>query len=112
MRATFSARRSSFFKQYCALYGSHGFDLPALILRVYLHYGPYVKRTGTTLPRQRMDLLLVPGRRRMVLELDGVQHYARDGQPRPNLYAMMVSEDCKLKLKLAGYEVYRFDVRS
>lgn len=95
------------FKQYCSLYGSHGFDLPALIPQVYLHYDPYTKRTGATLARQRMDfLLLLANRRRIVLELDGQQHYSRGGQPRPDLYAEMVSED--RRLRLAGYEVYRF----
>lgn len=95
------------FKQYCTLYGSHGFDLPALIPQVYLHYDPYTKRTGATLARQRMDfLLLLANRRRIVLELDGKQHYSRDGRARPDLYAEMVSED--RRLRLAGYEVYRF----
>ncbi|GAA5199415.1 hypothetical protein GCM10023346_39070 [Arthrobacter gyeryongensis] len=95
------------FKHYCALYGTHGYELPALIPQVYLHYDPYTTRTGATLPRQRMDfLLLLPNRRRIVLELDGVTHYAANGKPRPDLYAAMVSED--RKLRLAGYEVYRF----
>ncbi|GAA4362565.1 hypothetical protein [Paeniglutamicibacter cryotolerans] len=96
------------FQQYCSLYGAHGFDLPALIPQVYLHYDPYTKRHGGTLPRQRMDfLLLLPNRRRVVLELDGVQHYADpDGRAKPRLYAEMVAED--RRLRLTGYEVYRF----
>lgn len=96
------------FRTYCSLYRSHGFDLPALIPQVYLHYDPYTRRTGATLPRQRMDfLLLLPGRRRVVLELDGIQHYAKaDRQASPTLYAQMMSED--RKLRLAGYEVFRF----
>jgi hypothetical protein len=96
------------FQQYCSLYGSHGFDVPALIPQVYLHYDPYTKRTGATLARQRMDfLLLLPNRRRVVLELDGIQHYAdSQGRAQPRLYAEIVAED--RKLRLAGYEVYRF----
>lgn len=96
------------FQQYCSLYGSHGFGLPALVPQVYLHYDPYTKRNGGTLPRQRMDfLLLLPNRRRVVLELDGVQHYAdTDGRAKPRLYAEMVAED--RRLRLTGYEVYRF----
>ncbi|GAB3557817.1 hypothetical protein GCM10027405_03280 [Arthrobacter alkaliphilus] len=95
------------FDQYCTLYRMYGFDLPALIPQVYLHYDPYTKGTGATLTRQRMDfLLLLPNRRRIVIELDGVQHYALNGHPRPDLYAAMVAED--RKLRLAGYEVYRF----
>jgi hypothetical protein len=96
------------FTEYCRLYKTNGFDTPALVPQVYLHYDPYTPRTGATLVRQRMDfLLLLPGRRRVVLEIDGVQHYA-DSQRRaaPERYAQMVSED--RKLRLAGYEVYRF----
>jgi hypothetical protein len=99
------------FEQYCKRYGAHGFDIPALIPQVYLHYDPYTKRTGATLPRQRMDfLLLLPSRRRIVLELDGKQHYAEDdGKASPRRYAEMVRED--RELRLAGYEVYRFGGR-
>lgn len=95
------------FDSYCALYRTRGFDLPALIPQVYLHYDPYTKRAGGKLVRQRMDfLLLLPNRRRIVIELDGQQHYANNGRPRPDLYAAMVSEDRRLRLD--GYEVYRF----
>lgn len=96
------------FTVYARRYKTHGFDVPALIPQVYLHYDPYTQRTGATLSRQRMDfLLLLPGRRRVVLELDGIQHYA-DAQHRasPQRYAQMVAED--RRLRLAGYEVYRF----
>lgn len=52
-------------------------------------------------------LLLLPNRRRVVIELDGIQHYADSARrASPELYAKMVAED--RKLKLAGYEVYRF----
>ena len=88
--------------------GANGFDLPALIPQVYLHYDPYTKWTGATLFRQRMDfLMLLPGRRRVVLEIDGVQHYAtEDRRADPRRYAEMVAAD--RELTLAGYEVYRF----
>lgn len=97
------------FRRYCSLYGTHGFDLPALIPQVYLHLDPYTKQKGGTLIRQRMDfLLLLPNRKRVVLELDGVQHYAdiATGHAKPRLYAEMVAED--RRLRLSGYEVYRF----
>lgn len=96
------------FTVYCRLYRTHGFDLPALIPQVYLHYDPYTKHTGATLLRQRMDfLVLLPGRRRVVLELDGVHHYSdARRQADPARYAEMVAED--RKLRLAGYEVFRF----
>lgn len=58
--------------------------------------------------RQRMDfLMLLPQDQRIVIEIDGKQHYANEaGQAQPRLYAEMVAED--RRLRLAGYEVYRF----
>lgn len=96
------------FSEFCKRYGSIGFDHPALIPQVYLHYDPYTRRTGATLPRQRMDfLMLLPRRRRVVLEIDGIQHYATDDRRAdPQRYAEMVAGD--RELQLAGYEVYRF----
>ncbi len=85
-------------------------EIPALIPQVYLHYDPFTKRElsgHVALARQRMDfLLLLPHRRRIVLEVDGAQHYSHSGRPRPDLYATMVAED--RVLRLAGYEVFRF----
>jgi very-short-patch-repair endonuclease len=52
-------------------------------------------------------LLLTPDRSRIVLEVDGAQHYAdRSGKAAPRLYSAMVGED--RNLRLAGYEIYRF----
>lgn len=89
------------------------FDITALIPQVYLHYDPYdqhVRRaSGAVAPlaRQRMDfLLLFSDRRRVVIEVDGKQHYAEGDKASPELYARMVAED--RRLRLAGYEVYRF----
>ncbi|MGW9136532.1 hypothetical protein [Streptomyces sp. NPDC055681] len=99
------------FHTYAALYFREGGGgLPALIPQVYLHYDPYTVKARATpgpLARQRMDfLLLLPGRVRVVLEVDGQQHYSVDGKANPELYAQMVAED--RQLKLSGYEVYRF----
>ncbi len=96
------------FERYCARYGTAGFDIPALIPQVYVHYDPYSRRAGGTLTRQRMDFLLLLDRhRRVVLEVDGIQHYADDnGSASPVRYAKMVAAD--RDLRLAGYEVYRF----
>ena len=96
------------FERYCARYRTHGFDVPALIPQVYLHYDPYTRRTGGTLTRQRMDFLLLLDRhRRVVLEVDGIQHYAdSEGRASPARYAEMAAAD--RELRLAGYEVYRF----
>ncbi|MCQ9184711.1 hypothetical protein KMT30_37885 [Streptomyces sp. IBSBF 2953] len=98
-----------------------GFNLPALIPQVYLHYDPYtISELGgaSRLARQRMDfLLLMNHRARAVIEVDGIQHYARpagrtvvqepgiDWLPDPARYASMVAEDRELTLQ--GYEVYR-----
>ena len=84
---------------------------PALIPQIYLQYDPYTvrERNGQkVLPLQRMDfLLLLPHSQRVVIEVDGKQHYANDdGTASPRLYAEMVAPDRELKLR--GYEVYRF----
>ena len=87
-----------------------GETLPALLPQVYLHYDPAVVKTlrhRLPLPRQRMDfLLLLPGRQRIVLEVDGKHHFSEDDQPPIRVYADMVSGD--RELRLAGSEVYRF----
>ncbi|BCJ61541.1 hypothetical protein [Micromonospora endophytica] len=97
-----------------------GGEIPVLLPQVYLSYDPYPQsRYGSgdaPLARQRMDfLLLFPGRVRVVIECDGVQHYADDPDPtkpderppaNPRRYAEMVTEDRALRLR--GYEVYRF----
>ncbi|WP_157951255.1 hypothetical protein [Cyanothece sp. BG0011] len=84
--------------------------LPALIPQVYLHYDPYTQKylkDHKRLPRQRMDfLLLLSHNRNIVIEIDGKQHYSENEQASPRLYAEMVEED--RRLKLAGYEIYRF----
>lgn len=86
-------------------------DVPALIPQVWLHYDPFLRPKGRPRPepveRQRMDfLLLMPGRRCVVLEIDGKHHYAEGNRADPHAYARMVRED--RRLRLAGYEVYRF----
>lgn len=99
---------------YARRYKTQTFSIPALIPQVYLHCDPYTQRSrslagrdGSTLPRQRMDfLLLFSTRHRVVIEVDGKQHYARGDRAEPNLYAEMVAED--RRLRLTGYEVYRF----
>ena len=98
------------FLAYTELLKQHDFKLPALIPQVYLHYDPYSQRQRRTtgpLPRQRMDfLMLLHGRRRLVIEIDGKQHYADGDQASPRRYAEMMREDRALRLD--GYEIYRF----
>jgi very-short-patch-repair endonuclease len=44
-------------------------------------------------------LMLLPARRRVVLEIDGFQHYAsKDGRADTRRYAEMVSADRELQL--------------
>lgn len=84
--------------------------LPAIVPQVYLHYDPAVVkflRHRAGLPRQRMDfLLLLPNNQRVVIEVDGSQHFSRDGAPSLDAYAEMVAAD--RDLRLAGYEIFRF----
>lgn len=98
---------ATYFKAYRSVLGE---ALPALLPQVYLHYDPAVVKTlrhRLPLPRQRMDfLLLLPGRQRIVLEVDGKHHFSENEHPSLKVYADMVSAD--RELRLAGYEVYRF----
>lgn len=85
-------------------------NLPALIPQVYLHYDPKTLaelKGKKRLVRQRMDfLLLLPKATKIVIEIDGKQHFAENDKASPKLYAEMVAEDRRLKIN--GYEVFRF----
>lgn len=89
-----------------------GSRYPALVPQVYVHYDPQTRKqrhgADSVLGRERMDFLLLLSRGvRVVIEVDGKQHYADSkGQGSPRLYANMVAQDRSLRLK--GYEVYRF----
>ncbi|MEJ8676093.1 hypothetical protein [Chromobacterium amazonense] len=84
--------------------------LPALLPEVWLHWDPktVTQRGPQALLTHRMDfLMLLPAGGRVVLEVDGVQHYAdTSGRADPHRYARLAAGD--RELKLAGYEVYRF----
>jgi len=107
-----SPPESLLFRTYCRRYKDGARDVPALLPQVYLHYDPYTKRelgsAGQELARQRMDFLLLPtNRARIVIEVDGKQHYADEsGKASTQRYAEMVREDRSIRLD--GYEVYRF----
>lgn len=100
-------------------------DLPALIPQVYCHYDPKSAgmRNGVVYVHQRMDfLMLFSDRERVVIEIDGMQHYSDEREldvlidekkckikrniSSPKKYAEMVEDD--RKLKLYGYNVFRF----
>ena len=98
-----------FFKEYYRYTHPLGGNIPALIPQVYCHYDPKSAqfRNGDRYVHQRMDfLMLFPRGVRIVIEIDGKQHYSIDGEASPKLYAEMVSDD--RNLKLYGYDVYRF----
>lgn len=94
-----------------------GDALPALIPQVYLHYDPMTLRElrdrgdARRFEVQRMDfLLLLPHSVRVIVEVDGQQHYSTgieaSAKPSPEEYARTARSD--RHLRLAGYEVYRF----
>ena len=94
---------------YNYLYKLKNKNLPALIPQVYCHYDPKSAsmRNGQVYVHQRMDfLLLLPCGVRVIIEIDGKQHYSDNNTPSPPKYAAMVRDD--RNLKLYGYDVYRF----
>lgn len=104
----------SYFKSLRPLLGD---ALPALIPQVYLHYDPLTLRElrargdARRFEVQRMDfLLLLPHGVRVIVEVDGQQHYSTgmdaSAKPSPEEYARTTRSD--RHLRLAGYEVYRF----
>jgi very-short-patch-repair endonuclease len=106
------------FKAYFKILRSRfGDALPALIPQVYLHYDPITLRElrargeDRRFDAQRMDfLLLLPHSARVVVEIDGQQHYSTgldaSAKPSPEEYGRTVRAD--RNLRLGGYEVYRF----
>ncbi len=98
---------NTFFKVFRPKYRA---SLPALIPQVFLHFDPRPQREREkpVLFRQRIDfLMLLRNATRIIIEIDGAQHYSdSNGRAVPRLYAEMVAED--RRIKLLGYEVYRF----
>lgn len=84
-------------------------DLPALIPQVYLYYDPQtLKQRGYKLfEHQKMDFLMIfSHKERVVIEIDGKQHYAEGNTASPKLYADMMR--AHREMSLFGYDVYRF----
>lgn len=86
-----------------------GRDLPALIPQVYLYYDPLTlkERGYKFFEHQKMDYLMIFSHRdRIVIEIDGKQHYADGDKASPKLYSEMV--EAQREMSLLGYDVYRF----
>ncbi|MBS2549622.1 hypothetical protein KGQ19_22415 [Catenulispora sp. NL8] len=98
------------YRLYHEIHGNAILGLPALLPEVWLHWDPKTvqERGPEALLRFRMDfLLLLPHGPRIVIEVDGQQHYTgADGRPSPAKYGDNVRSD--RDLRLAGYEVFRF----
>ncbi|GLX06764.1 hypothetical protein Misp03_36910 [Microbispora sp. NBRC 16548] len=104
-----SKAQRNLFTLYHELHGPNVPGLPALLPEVWLHWDPKTVRARgpEALLRFRMDfLLLLPRGQRVVLEVDGPQHYSTDGRPDSAKYAAGMKGD--RDLKLSGYEVFRF----
>lgn len=98
-----------FFRTFFKTYGDSVHGLPALLPEVWLHWDPVAARNRgmQAFPNHRMDfLMLLPGGRRTVFEIDGKQHYAEGDRADPREYAKLTAGT--RELQLAGYEVYRF----
>jgi very-short-patch-repair endonuclease len=105
-----SPPQRNLYELYHGIHGSAVPDLPALLPEVWLHWDPKTvrERGREALLRFRMDfLLLLPHGQRVVLEVDGSQHFtSADGRPDGTRYAANMRGD--RALKLSGYEVFRF----
>jgi very-short-patch-repair endonuclease len=104
-----SPPQRNLFELYHQIHGSAVPDLPALLPEVWLHWDPRTVRSRgpQALLRFRMDfLMLLPHGQRVVIEVDGSQHFATDGRPDGTKYAANMRGD--RDLKLSGYEVFRF----
>lgn len=103
-------------KSYVLVAKEYGGKVPALIPQVFLYYDPLtVKQRGWKLfEHQKMDfLMIISMSNRVVIEIDGVQHYGECEHPgqgktyaSPKKYASMVS--AQRDMSLYGYDVYRF----
>jgi very-short-patch-repair endonuclease len=97
------------FKLFHDIYRERIHDLPALLPEVWLHWDPRtLKARGVhAMMNLRMDfLMLLPGGHRIVLEVDGMHHYATGAKADAAVYAATMRGD--RDLKLAHYDVFRF----
>lgn len=90
--------------------GEGNLGAPAMLPQIWVLLDPKTaqQRSGASYyAHQRMDfLMLLPQNERVVLEVDGKQHYADGDLASPTKYAVMVEADRDMSLR--GYDVYRF----
>lgn len=104
-----SPPQEAFFRKFYDVCTQRGYAVPALLPEVWHHWDPISKarRGQRAYASQRMDfLVLLPVHRRIVIEIDGAQHYSHQGEASPKAYAETMRAD--RELRLSGYEVYRF----
>jgi very-short-patch-repair endonuclease len=106
-----SPGQNNLFWLYHNIYKDNLGDVPALLPEIWVHWDPKTvrERGARALQNLRMDfLMLLPGNRRVVLEVDGIQHFTRNGgaEPDSGKYAATMAGDRDLKFQ--GYEVFRF----
>jgi very-short-patch-repair endonuclease len=105
-----SPPQRNLFALYHEIHGDAVPELPALLPEIWLHWDHKTvqERGRDALLRFRMDfLLLLPKGQRVVIEVDGSQHFTGpDGRPDGAAYAANMRGD--RELKLSGYEVFRF----
>jgi very-short-patch-repair endonuclease len=98
------------FDTFFKTFGAAVQHLPALLPEIWLHWDPKTveERGADALARFRMDfLMLLPHGVRVVMEVDGRQHFSDDnGRGSPARYGAMMAAD--RELRLGGYEVFRF----
>ena len=107
-----------FFNTYLELAAEKDGKLPALFPQVWLYYDPKLQkdRIKKIFEHQRMDfLMLFSESQRVVIEIDGVQHYAdyvvgnKKHYASVDKYADMMA--AQREMSLAGYDVYRFGTK-
>lgn len=99
-----------FFYAYCKRHPISQDAHPALLPQFYLRWDPFTGRQVRA-PQRYDFLMLLPKGIRVVIEIDGVQHYAIKDQSghyslSQETYAKTVADT--RDLILAGYEVHRF----
>jgi very-short-patch-repair endonuclease len=100
---------------YFSMLSDYNNDLPALIPQAYYQWiTTSQKKLGQDYPldAQKMDFIIFFPKKRVNIEIDGIQHYAdKDSNQnhwvaRPKKYEKMVIED--RRKSLLGWEIYRF----